>query len=60
MSQQEFSQPRRREEEQVEELPQAQKAEQVESVDELLNDIDEILETNATAFVAGFVQKGGQ
>ncbi|WP_216379342.1 ubiquitin-like protein Pup [Arcanobacterium phocae] len=29
-------------------------------VDALLDDIDDILETNASAFVQGFVQKGGQ
>ncbi|QJC21811.1 ubiquitin-like protein Pup [Arcanobacterium buesumense] len=29
-------------------------------VDDLLDDIDTILETNASSFVQGFVQKGGQ
>ncbi|ADH92628.1 ubiquitin-like protein Pup [Arcanobacterium haemolyticum] len=29
-------------------------------VDALLDDIDSILETNASSFVQGFVQKGGQ
>ena len=33
---------------------------QVVGVDEILDDIDAILETNAEAFVQGFVQKGGQ
>ena len=35
---------------------QAQEAE----VDALLDEIDEVLETNAESFVRGFVQKGGQ
>lgn len=29
-------------------------------VDALLDEIDEVLETNAESFVRGFVQKGGQ
>jgi prokaryotic ubiquitin-like protein Pup len=29
-------------------------------VDSLLEEIDEVLETNAESFVRGFVQKGGQ
>ncbi|AEG44210.1 ubiquitin-like protein Pup [Isoptericola variabilis] len=29
-------------------------------VDALLEEIDEVLETNAESFVRGFVQKGGQ
>lgn len=31
-----------------------------EAVDALLDEIDEVLETNAESFVRGFVQKGGQ
>ena len=31
-----------------------------QSIDELLDQIDTVLETNAEAFVQGFVQKGGQ
>lgn len=31
-----------------------------EAVDALLDEIDEVLETNAEGFVRGFVQKGGQ
>ena len=31
-----------------------------QSVDELLDQIDSVLEANAEAFVQGFVQKGGQ
>ena len=29
-------------------------------IDSLLDEIDSVLETNAEAFVQGFVQKGGQ
>ncbi|QWW18722.1 ubiquitin-like protein Pup [Schaalia sp. 19OD2882] len=29
-------------------------------IDDLLDEIDTVLETNAEAFVQGFVQKGGQ
>jgi ubiquitin-like protein Pup len=31
-----------------------------EDVDALLDDIDEVLESNSEEFVRGFVQKGGQ
>ena len=31
-----------------------------EDVDELLDEIDEVLETNAEEFVRSYVQKGGQ
>lgn len=31
-----------------------------DEVDALLDEIDSVLETNAEAFVRGFVQKGGQ
>jgi ubiquitin-like protein Pup len=31
-----------------------------EDVDAILDDIDEVLETNAAEFVSQFVQKGGQ
>ncbi|GAA2520818.1 ubiquitin-like protein Pup [Rarobacter incanus] len=30
------------------------------AVDDLLDEIDDVLESNAEAFVKGFVQKGGQ
>lgn len=33
---------------------------QVTGVDDILDEIDAVLETNAAAFVQGFVQKGGQ
>ncbi len=36
--------------------PQAQSSD----VDSLLDEIDDVLETNAESFVRGFVQKGGQ
>ena len=32
----------------------------VQSIDYLLDEIDEVLEDSAEAFVKGFVQKGGQ
>lgn len=38
----------------------AARAEQVSSVDDILDEIDTVLETNAEEFVQGFVQKGGQ
>lgn len=31
-----------------------------DDVDDLLDEIDEVLESNAETFVRGFVQKGGQ
>ncbi|PFG19772.1 ubiquitin-like protein Pup [Serinibacter salmoneus] len=31
-----------------------------QAVDDLLDEIDDVLETNAESFVKGFVQKGGQ
>lgn len=40
--------------------PQAQSAERDEALDSLLDEIDGVLESNATEFVHGFVQKGGQ
>ncbi|CAM2769420.1 ubiquitin-like protein Pup [Actinomyces slackii] len=33
---------------------------QVAGVDAILDEIDAVIETNAAAFVQGFVQKGGQ
>lgn len=33
---------------------------QTQSIDDLLDEIDSVLETNAEAFVQSFVQKGGQ
>lgn len=42
--------------------PQETVAKQVQhdGIDSLLDEIDTVLETNAEAFVQGFVQKGGQ
>ncbi|NVM96024.1 ubiquitin-like protein Pup [Arthrobacter wenxiniae] len=55
------------EEEQLDETPLPTPAPDSESgqaatsgVDELLDEIDGVLETNAEEFVRGFVQKGGQ
>ncbi|MCI1675540.1 MAG: ubiquitin-like protein Pup [Ancrocorticia sp.] len=59
MSEQEFLQRRHTEEESVQEdAPQVSK--QTVEVDSLLDEIDNVLEANASAFVQGFVQKGGQ
>lgn len=33
---------------------------QASEVDDLLDEIDDVLESNAESFVRGFVQKGGQ
>ncbi|GAB3623133.1 hypothetical protein GCM10027418_12150 [Mariniluteicoccus endophyticus] len=50
----------RHEEEQEVEAPQVQAhGEQVE-IDDILDEIDGVLETNAEEFVRSFVQKGGQ
>ena len=47
-----------------EEQAQAEKTQAAEEqsgeVDDLLDEIDEVLETNAEEFVRSFVQKGGQ
>lgn len=40
--------------------PSGQAAAKDDAVDALLEEIDEVLETNAEGFVRGFVQKGGQ
>lgn len=51
--------PKRDEEEtQVDEKPSAQ--EKTQDVDELLDEIDEVLESNAEEFVRSYVQKGGE
>lgn len=39
---------------------QPQETSQTEGVDDLLDEIDGVLESNAEEFVRGFVQKGGQ
>ncbi|WP_026550389.1 ubiquitin-like protein Pup [Arthrobacter sp. Br18] len=38
----------------------AQESAKTEGVDDLLDEIDGVLESNAEEFVRGFVQKGGQ
>lgn len=40
--------------------PAPQATSRDDAVDALLDEIDEVLETNAEGFVRGFVQKGGQ
>ncbi len=44
----------------AEELEAKDQSELTESVDDILDEIDDVLEENAQDFVAGFVQKGGQ
>ncbi len=63
MAGQERIQPRRDDDEPIDDAPtpaapsaQARDAE----VDALLDEIDDVLESNAEQFVRGFVQKGGQ
>lgn len=50
------------EEESVEDLPAASESgEKLKSdMDDLLDEIDEVLETNAEDFVKSYIQKGGQ
>ena len=43
-----------------EEGPEAVGQALVAGVDDILDEIDSVLETNAAAFVQGFVQKGGE
>jgi ubiquitin-like protein Pup len=63
---QEQKQPRKGNEEQVpvDEAAEADVAERKEQLDEdidaILDEIDEVLETNAEDFVKSFIQKGGQ
>ncbi|MHA7207969.1 ubiquitin-like protein Pup [Arthrobacter sp. MDT1-65] len=40
--------------------PAAQDSAETQGVDDLLDEIDGVLESNAEEFVRGFVQKGGQ
>ena len=51
-------------EEQTEAAPQSDVAERKEMIDEdvdaILDEIDEVLESNAEDFVKSFIQKGGQ
>lgn len=50
------------EDEPIEPAPSASDSAQTRDseVDALLDEIDDVLETNAESFVRGFVQKGGQ
>ena len=63
---QEQKQPRKSTEDdvQVEEAPETDVADRKEQLDEdidaILDEIDEVLETNAEDFVKSFIQKGGQ
>ena len=63
---QEHKQPKKASEteEQNESAPQSDVAERKEAldndVDDLLDEIDDVLETNAEDFVKSFIQKGGQ
>jgi ubiquitin-like protein Pup len=63
---QEHKQPKRSSEteEQNETAPQSDVAERKEQLDEdidaILDEIDDVLETNAEDFVKSFIQKGGQ
>ena len=63
---QEQKQPRKSSEteEAVETAPETDVAERKEMIDEdvdaILDEIDEVLETNAEDFVKSFIQKGGQ
>jgi ubiquitin-like protein Pup len=54
--------PARQDEEVAEEAPaSAEKGEALKAeLDDLLDEIDEVLETNAEEFVKSYVQKGGQ
>lgn len=50
-----------RDEESVEEIAPAKQGEKLKAdLDELLDEIDEVLETNAEEFVKSYVQKGGE
>lgn len=63
---QEQKQPRKSEapEESVETAPESDVAERKEAldhdIDDILDEIDDVLETNAEDFVKSFIQKGGQ
>jgi prokaryotic ubiquitin-like protein Pup len=54
--------PSRTEEEAVEEVPAgSEQGEKIKAeLDDLLDEIDEVLESNAEEFVKSYVQKGGQ
>jgi prokaryotic ubiquitin-like protein Pup len=50
----------KKEEEEAKAAEQATTEANTEEVDDLLDEIDEVLETNAEEFVRAYVQKGGQ
>lgn len=55
--------PQRRDDEVVEEpeAPESEAGDKIKAeLDELLDEIDDVLESNAETFVRGFVQKGGE
>jgi ubiquitin-like protein Pup len=54
--------PQRTDEEVVDEAPaRSEKGEEIKAeLDDLLDEIDEVLESNAEDFVKSYVQKGGQ
>jgi ubiquitin-like protein Pup len=62
--QHERGQSHKNDEEEVQPLPETDVAERRESLDEdvdsILDEIDDVLETNAEDFVKSFIQKGGQ
>lgn len=62
MAGQEHQRPREREDEPEEATPTATTSSRVDNddVDAVLDEIDDVLESNAEEFVKGFVQKGGQ
>lgn len=60
MAEQERIHPQLHEESSIGEVEDVQPAGSDFDVDALLDDIDTILESNASAFVESFVQKGGQ
>lgn len=55
-------QPSKKDEAQIEEMPQGvKKDEELEAeTDDLLDEIDDVLESNAEDFVKAFIQKGGE
>ena len=64
MAGQEQERPTRRDEDPADEpapaAPAAKEHSTDAEVDDILDEIDEVLESNAEEFVKGFVQKGGQ
>ena len=53
--------PREREEVVEEEPPSTERGDELKAeMDDLLDEIDDVLETNAEEFVKNYVQKGGQ